>query len=69
MSRLPLRLRLTLAFGLVMAIVLTVTGLVVYDIFRSDLNNTIDNSLRRDECRTHAACRRAPRPPAALAHW
>jgi two-component system, OmpR family, sensor kinase len=43
---LPLRLRLTLAFGLVMAIVLTVTGLVVYDIFRSDLNNTIDNSLR-----------------------
>jgi two-component system OmpR family sensor kinase len=45
-SRLPLRLRLTLAFGLVMAVVLAATGLVVYGIFRSDLNNTIDNSLR-----------------------
>ena len=46
MSRLPLRLRLTLAFGLVMAVVLAATGLVVYGIFRSDLNHTIDNSLR-----------------------
>jgi signal transduction histidine kinase len=46
MSRLPLRLRLTLAFGLVMALVLAATGFVVYGIFRSDLGNTIDNSLR-----------------------
>src|SRR5256885_4200483 len=46
MSRLPLRLRLTLAFGVVMAVALAATGLVVYGIFRSDLNNTIDNSLR-----------------------
>jgi len=46
MSRLPLRLRLTLAFGLVMAAVLAATGLMVYGIFRSDLNRTIDNSLR-----------------------
>ena len=46
MSRLPLRLRLTLAFGLAMAVVLAATGLVVYGIFRSDLNQTIDNSLR-----------------------
>jgi signal transduction histidine kinase len=46
MSRLPLRLRLTLAFGLVMAAVLAATGMVVYSIFRSDLNHTIDNSLR-----------------------
>jgi two-component system OmpR family sensor kinase len=45
-SRLPLRLRLTLAFGLVMAVVLAATGLVVYGIFRSDLNSTIDDSLR-----------------------
>jgi len=46
MSRLPLRLRLTLAFGLVMAAVLAATSVVVYGIFRSDLNKTIDNSLR-----------------------
>ncbi len=46
MRRLPLRLRLTLAFGLVMAVVLAATGLVVYGIFRGDLNHTIDNSLR-----------------------
>jgi signal transduction histidine kinase len=46
MSRMPLRLRLTLAFGLVMAVVLAATGIVVYGIFRSDLNNTIDSSLR-----------------------
>ncbi|HEY7630657.1 MAG TPA: ATP-binding protein [Thermoleophilaceae bacterium] len=46
MRRLPLRLRLTLAFGLVMALVLAATGFVVYGIFRSDLNHTIDNSLR-----------------------
>src|ERR671934_2052268 len=46
MSRIPLRLRLTLAFGLVMAVVLAATGIVVYGIFRSDLNNTIDSSLR-----------------------
>ena len=46
MRRTPLRLRLTLAFGLVMAAVLAATGLVVYGIFRSDLNHTIDSSLR-----------------------
>jgi signal transduction histidine kinase len=45
-SRLPLRLRLTLAFGLVMALVLAATGFVVYGIFRGDLSNTIDHSLR-----------------------
>ena len=45
MKRLSLRLRLTLAFSLVMAVLLGVTGLLVYDFFRSDLNNNIDNSL------------------------
>jgi two-component system, OmpR family, sensor kinase len=44
--RLSLRLRLTLAFALVMALVLGVTGLFVYRFFRSDLNTSIDNSLR-----------------------
>jgi signal transduction histidine kinase len=46
MRRLPLRLRLTLAFGLAMAVVLAATGFVVYGIFRADLNHTIDQSLR-----------------------
>ncbi|HKP89946.1 MAG TPA: hypothetical protein VJT75_08225, partial [Thermoleophilaceae bacterium] len=51
MSRLPLRLRLTLAFALVMALVLAGVGLVVYDLFRGDLNEGVDRSLetRSDE--------------------
>jgi heavy metal sensor kinase len=50
-TRLSLRLRLTLAFALVMAVVLAATGLVVYRIFRGDLDGTIDRSLgsRSDE--------------------
>jgi len=44
--RLPLRLRLTLAFSVVMALLLGLTGLVVYRIVRSDLNNAIDRSLK-----------------------
>jgi two-component system OmpR family sensor kinase len=44
-SRLPLRLRLTLAFTAVMAVVLVAVGLVVYDRFRADLNEGIDRSL------------------------
>jgi signal transduction histidine kinase len=50
-SRLPLRARLTLAFTVVMAVVLGATGLVVYGLFRDDLNEGIDRSLdaRSDE--------------------
>jgi signal transduction histidine kinase len=44
-SRWPLRVRLTLAFALVMSVVLTVTGLFVFSIFRGDLNGSIDRSL------------------------
>ncbi len=40
-----LRLRLTLGFALVMALLLGVTGLLVYHFFRSDLNTSIDSSL------------------------
>jgi len=29
-------------------------------------HETIEDSLRRDGCRTHAACRRSARPPVAL---
>jgi signal transduction histidine kinase len=50
-SRLPLRLRLTLAFAVVMALVLAATGFVVYGLFRDDLDQAIDRSLaaRSDE--------------------
>jgi two-component system, OmpR family, sensor kinase len=45
-ARLPIRLRLTLAFSLVMAVVLSLTGLFLYLRLGSDLDNTIDRSLR-----------------------
>jgi two-component system OmpR family sensor kinase len=46
MSRLPLRIRLTLGFTLVIAIVLGLTGLFLYLRFQADLNNTIERGLR-----------------------
>jgi two-component system OmpR family sensor kinase len=44
-SRLALRVRLTLAFAVVMAVVLGLTGLFLYLRFRADLNGTIAGSL------------------------
>jgi heavy metal sensor kinase len=46
MKRLSLRLRLTLVFTLVMAVVLGLTGLFLYTRFRADLDNQIANSLK-----------------------
>jgi heavy metal sensor kinase len=46
LSRLSLRLRLTLAFAVVIGVVLAMTGSVVYGLFRADLNRGIDRSLR-----------------------
>ncbi len=45
MRRLPIRLRLTLAFALVMALVLAAVGSFLYLRFRSDLDGTIDQGL------------------------
>jgi two-component system, OmpR family, sensor kinase len=45
-ARLPIRLRLTLAFSVVMAVVLALTGLFLYLRLGSDLDHTIDRSLR-----------------------
>jgi two-component system, OmpR family, sensor kinase len=59
--RLPLRLRLTLVFALVMAVVLGATGLVVYRIFRSDLGRTIDGSLQSRSDEVAALVRHADR--------
>ena len=46
MSRIPIRLRVTLAFTIVMAILLTGLGFWVYSRFKSDLSDQIDQSLR-----------------------
>jgi two-component system, OmpR family, sensor kinase len=45
-SRLPIRLKVTLAFAAAMAVVLGLTGLVVYERFESSLNTTFDDGLR-----------------------
>jgi signal transduction histidine kinase len=45
-SRVPTRLRLTLAFAVTMVLVLAFTGLFVYVRFRSELDRTIDLNLR-----------------------
>ena len=44
-GRVPIRLRLTLAFAVTMAVVLVVTGVFVYVRFRSELDRTIDLNL------------------------
>jgi len=46
MSRLPIRIRLTLAFTLLMAVVLAATGLFVYLRLASGLDRAIDQGLR-----------------------
>jgi signal transduction histidine kinase len=46
MSRLPIRLRVTLAFAAVMAVVLAATGLFLYLRMASELDATIDRGLR-----------------------
>ena len=46
MSRVPIRLRLTAAFALAMAVVLAVAGLLLYQHLQSSLDRTLDLSLR-----------------------
>jgi two-component system, OmpR family, sensor kinase len=46
LARLPIRLRLTAAFALVMAIVLAATGLFLYFRFQSELDDTVNRGLR-----------------------
>ncbi len=45
MRRLPIRLKLTLAFAGVMAVVLAATGLLVYLRLDSELDATLNNGL------------------------
>ncbi|MDP9308284.1 MAG: ATP-binding protein [Actinomycetota bacterium] len=46
MSRVPIRLRLTAAFALAMAVVFAVAGLLLYQHLQSSLDRTLDQSLR-----------------------
>ncbi|HKH23295.1 MAG TPA: ATP-binding protein [Solirubrobacterales bacterium] len=46
MSRIPIRLRVTLAFSLAMAVLLSALGLFIYTRFESELSDQIDQSLR-----------------------
>ena len=46
MSRIPIRLRVTLVFALVMAIALTAVGLFMYLRLGNQLDESIDNGLR-----------------------
>jgi heavy metal sensor kinase len=46
MSRIPIRIRLTLAFVLALSVVLAALGLVVYTRFEKSLNNNTDQALR-----------------------
>ena len=45
MSRMPIRVRLSLAFALAMAVVLAATGAFVYFRFESALDESVDESL------------------------
>ena len=46
MSRIPIRLRVTLAFAVVSAVVLAALGYFVYARFDAELSEQIDQSLR-----------------------
>ena len=46
MTRIPIRVRVTLAFTIVMAVLLTALGFFVYSRFQSELSEQIDQSLR-----------------------
>jgi two-component system OmpR family sensor kinase len=46
MTRIPIRLRVTLAFAIVMAVVLAALGFFVYSRFETELSEQIDQSLR-----------------------
>jgi signal transduction histidine kinase len=46
MSRVPIRLRLTLVFTVAMAVVLTAMGIFVYSLVASDLSDALDRELR-----------------------
>ncbi len=46
MSRIPIRLRVTLVFAAVMAVVLAATGLFLYLRLESSLNRSIDQDLQ-----------------------
>ncbi len=68
MSRIPIRIRLTLAFALAMAVVLAAIGGFLYVRLGSSLDEAIDESLQArlvEVCARAARERRRPSPPPA----
>ncbi len=61
MTRVPIRLKLTLAFAVVMAVVLGVTGLVLYLRFSATLSDTIDEGLGTRLAESRALVRQSDR--------
>jgi heavy metal sensor kinase len=59
MRRVPIRLRLTAVFAVVMAIVLAATGLYVYTELESELNKAVDQGLRSQAQDIEAQVRRS----------
>ena len=60
LRRLPVRLRLTLAFAGVMALVLAATGAFVYLRMKSELDTTVDQGLRASATDLVAVVRQSP---------
>jgi signal transduction histidine kinase len=59
LARVPIRLRLTLAFALAMSVVLAMTGLFLYLRLGAALDDTIDQSLRERSAQVSALVRRS----------
>lgn len=59
LARVPIRVRLTLAFALAMSVVLALTGLFLYLRLGAALDDTIDQSLRERSAQVSAQVRRS----------
>jgi hypothetical protein len=65
--RLPIRLRLTIAFAAVLSAMLGAAGVVVHTVFERDLDDTLAGELRSRTADVIALLANEPDPRAALA--
>src|SRR5437868_6407221 len=65
--RLPIRLRLTIAFAGVLALVLVAAGLALYEVFERDLDREIDDDLNTRSADVAALTARKQEPHFLLA--
>ena len=63
MDRLSIRAKLTAAFAAAMVVVLVLAGLFVYERVSSDLNETLENSLRSRSDNLASLVESTGRPP------